>query len=135
MQAVEATGEAEWLVYKPAVQAEAQVILPITGYVVILHGNFVVHGQEQWQGAFVSYKYRDHSLWDIEFLVEMLQYFLKKAEARSIPHVDEFAWRMVHPVEQHLLHCDTLPLHPLSWYVFVVFTVASRLTWECANQE
>lgn len=81
--------------------------MPITGYVVLLHGNFVVHGQELWQGDFVSYKYRDHSLWNNAFLVELMDYLLEKAEARSIPALDEFAWRMdkVSPLEQHLLHC------------------------------
>ena len=94
VQAVEATGEAEQLVYKSAVDAEAQLIVPITGYVVILPQNWVVHGQETWQGAFVSNKYQDHSLWNEDFLVEMLQYFFNMAEAISIPELDEFAWRM-----------------------------------------
>lgn len=94
VQAVEATGEAEQLVHKSAVDAEAELILPITGYVVILPQNWVVHGQETWQGASVSNKYQDHSLWSADFLVEMLQYFFNIAEARSFPQLDEFAWRM-----------------------------------------
>lgn len=94
VQAVEATGEAEQLVYKPALEAEAQTIAPITGYVVILPQHWVVHGQELWQGAFVSSKYQVHTLWNNDFLVEMLQYFLGMAGAKSIPLLDEFAWRV-----------------------------------------
>ena len=95
VQAVEATGEAEQLVHKSTVDDEAELIVPITGYVVILPENYmVVHGQETWQGASVSNKYQDHSLWSADFLVEMLQYFFTMAEAISFPQLDEFAWRM-----------------------------------------
>lgn len=107
VQAVEATGEAEELVHKSAVDAEAQLIAPITGYVVILPQHWVVHGQETWQGAFVSSKYQDHSLWTNAFVVEMLQYFFHMADAISFPLLDEFAWRMdkVGPLDC-LLHSD-----------------------------
>lgn len=95
VQAVEATAEAEQLVHKSTVDAEAELVVPITGYIVILPENYmVVHGQETWQGAFVSHKYQDHSLWSNDFLVEMLQYFFMMAKAISIPQLDEFAWRM-----------------------------------------
>lgn len=94
VQAVEATAEAEQLVHKSAVDAEAQLIVPITGYVVILPQNWVVHGQETWQGAFVSSKYQDHSRWTNAFVVEMLQYFFHMADAINFPLLDEFAWRM-----------------------------------------
>lgn len=94
VQAVEATGEAGQLVHKSAVDAEAQLIVPITGHTVMLPQNWVVHGQETWQAASVSTKYQDHSLWSQDFLVEMLQYFFTMAEAVSFPQLDEFAWRM-----------------------------------------
>lgn len=95
MQAVEATNEAEQLVHKSALDAEAELIVPITGYIVILPENYMlVHGQETWQGASVSIKYQDHSSWSDDFLVEMLQYFFNMAKAISFPQLDEFAWRM-----------------------------------------
>ena len=93
MQAVEATAEAEQLKYKGDIDAEAQAILSITNYVVVLSQNWVLHGQNTWQGAYASHLYQDHSAWDTHILDELLQKFLRFSGAKSIPDLGEFAWR------------------------------------------
>ena len=43
LQTVEATAESEQFIYKPALDADAQVVTPVTGYVVILSMNEALH--------------------------------------------------------------------------------------------
>ena len=43
VQAVEATAEAEQLMYTPTLEPRGQTIHPITNYMVVLAGNWVVH--------------------------------------------------------------------------------------------
>ena len=94
LQAVEATAESEQFIYKAALRADSQVVKPITGYVVILSMNEALHGQNSWQGTFVSLKYQDHSAWDTETLDELLRIFFSITEASSFPSVAEFGWRV-----------------------------------------
>ena len=72
VQAVEATADAQQLVYKYDVNTPEHPIQPIDGYVVILGQNLAVHGQEQWRIN------TDHTTWD---------------GAHSIPSLDQSAWR------------------------------------------
>lgn len=94
LQAVEATAEAEQLVHKSTASDQAQAIVPITNYVVILSMNWAMHGQNSWQGDAVTVKYQDHTVWDTKFLDEVLRYFFHVAAAKSFPSLDEFAWRV-----------------------------------------
>ena len=115
MQSVEATAEAGQLMYKPMLGAQGQVVLPITDYVVVLSMNWALHGQDSWQGDYVTLKYADHTLWDADFLNEILQYFLDVAKAKSIPSVAEFAWRSDKVTKvKHPGRCATSRLHAVS---------------------
>ena len=151
MQAVEATAEAEQLVYKPKLDAQAQPIIPITNFVVVLSMNWALHGQNSWQGDSVTLKYADHTLWNADFLNIILQYFLDLAGASSIPDMGEFAWRSdkvmlsasppnVRPsrasMRQHLLQMKTIcgkvskryllaALSPACWLVLLRTSVVS----------
>lgn len=94
IQAVEATADAEELVYKSSLEEQAQPIIPITGYVVILTMCWAVHGENNWQGESVSAKFGDHTVWGTEFLDRMLRFFFSVAQAKSFPTLEQFAWQV-----------------------------------------
>lgn len=94
LQVVEATAASGELVYTPDSETDALAIAPITGYAVAIPTMNAIHGQESWQGEHVSEKYGDHSAWDVDTIVQMLEDFFSVANAASLPDLSEYHWRL-----------------------------------------
>ena len=94
MQVVEATAEAESFVSKGNHTADAFPLESLQGYLVAIPTMNAIHGQDSWFAEHVSEMYGDHTAWDVNTIIEILQKFFKASGGVSLPDLSEYGWRL-----------------------------------------